>query len=180
MATNPLAGINGTISTEELRTMGIETMLLAVQSNKASLLEELLKDQMLTLQSKNDQVASFNTLMANLNGLLSKFGKDATSTTTITLSTAETRDLTDAMTAAGVTSTSLFGTASTPGTPNKSQIDTAITKIKSNIDNLSNTQQMDMLRVQSISNKRNEAFEMMTTFIKKFNDMISAIIRNMG
>ena len=62
---------------------------------------------------------------------------------------------------------------------NKGQLDTAIENIKSMIDSLSNSQQMDMLRLQSLTNKRNEAFELMTNFIKKMQDGRSSIMGNM-
>ncbi|WP_342544632.1 hypothetical protein [Lysinibacillus sp. FSL K6-4013] len=42
-----------------------------------------------------------------------------------------------------------------------------------------NTQQMDMLRFQSMNNKRNEAFDVMTNFAKKMQDSRSSIIGNM-
>ena len=51
---------------------------------------------------------------------------------------------------------------------------------QSQIDALGNTQQMDMLRLQSLSNKRNEAFEIMTNFMKKLADSRSGIISKMG
>lgn len=51
--------------------------------------------------------------------------------------------------------------------------------IKGQIDGLNNSQQMDMLRLQSLSNKRNEAFETMTNFIKKMQDNRSSIVGNM-
>lgn len=41
-----------------------------------------------------------------------------------------------------------------------------------------NTQQMDMLRFQSMNNKRNEAFDVMTNFAKKMQDSRSSIIGN--
>ncbi len=47
------------------------------------------------------------------------------------------------------------------------------------IDAASNSQQMDMLRLQSMSNKRNEAFDVMTNFVKKMQDSRSSIIGNM-
>lgn len=52
-------------------------------------------------------------------------------------------------------------------------------QLKNQIDAASNTQQMDMLRLQSMSNKRNEAFDVMTNFIKKMQDSRSSIIGNM-
>ncbi|WP_458462481.1 hypothetical protein [Paenibacillus sp.] len=55
----------------------------------------------------------------------------------------------------------------------------AVQKLKDQIDAASNSQQMDMLRLQSMSNKRNEAFDIMTNFIKKMQDSRSSIIGNM-
>lgn len=55
----------------------------------------------------------------------------------------------------------------------------AVQTLKAQIDALSNSQQMDMLRLQSMSNKRNEAFDLMTNFIKKMQDSRSSIIGNM-
>jgi hypothetical protein len=55
----------------------------------------------------------------------------------------------------------------------------AVQALKSQIDAASNSQQMDMLRLQSMSNKRNEAFDLMTNFIKKMQDSRSSIIGNM-
>jgi len=36
-----------------------------------------------------------------------------------------------------------------------------------------------MLRLQSLPNKRNEAFHLMTNFMKKFTDLRDSIIGNM-
>lgn len=55
----------------------------------------------------------------------------------------------------------------------------AVQTLKGQIDTISNSQQMDMLRLQSMSNKRNEAFDLMTNFIKKMQDSRSSIIGNM-
>ena len=65
------------------------------------------------------------------------------------------------------------------GSTTKGQIDAAITKIKGMIDAAGNSQQMDMLRLQSMSNKRNEAFDVMTNFVKKMQESRSSIIGNM-
>ncbi|WP_172255039.1 hypothetical protein [Saccharibacillus deserti] len=54
-----------------------------------------------------------------------------------------------------------------------------IAKLTAQIDALGNTRQMDMLRLQSLSNKRNEAFDMMTNFVKKMQDSRSSILNNM-
>ena len=65
------------------------------------------------------------------------------------------------------------------GNSTKGEVDSTIQLVKGQIDNLSNTQQMDMLRLQSLTNKRNEAFDTMTNFIKKMQDSRSAIVGNL-
>ena len=61
----------------------------------------------------------------------------------------------------------------------KTDLSTEIDNLKTSIDSEGNSQQMEMLRLQSLSNKRNEAFDMMSNFIKKMQDSRSAIISNM-
>lgn len=58
----------------------------------------------------------------------------------------------------------------------QSTFDTWNETLKGKIDSLSSSQQMDMLRLQSLSNKRNEAFELMSTTIKKSSDLREFII----
>ena len=60
----------------------------------------------------------------------------------------------------------------------KGELEKAIENLKSLIDTHSNSQQMDMLRLQSLSNKRNEAFDVMTNFLRKMQDNRSAIVSN--
>jgi hypothetical protein len=59
----------------------------------------------------------------------------------------------------------------------RGQAEAYVKSIQTQIDSLGNTQQMDMLNLQSTSNKRNEAFEIMTNFMKKFNDSRAGIIQ---
>ncbi len=59
------------------------------------------------------------------------------------------------------------------------EIRTIIEKLKGKVDSLNSSQQMDMLRMQSLTNKHNEAFDVMTNFIKKMQDSRSSIIGNM-
>jgi hypothetical protein len=60
---------------------------------------------------------------------------------------------------------------------NRGQAEAYVKSLQTQIDSLGNTQQMDMLNLQSTSNKRNEAFEIMTNFMKKFNDSRAGIIQ---
>ncbi|MPM18175.1 hypothetical protein SDC9_64581 [bioreactor metagenome] len=61
----------------------------------------------------------------------------------------------------------------------RNHIEAAVTKLKGQIDSLGNSQQMDTLRLQSLSAKRNEAFEQMTNWLKKMQDVRNNVIGNM-
>ncbi|MGE8611080.1 hypothetical protein WHX56_08390 [Achromobacter veterisilvae] len=56
---------------------------------------------------------------------------------------------------------------------------TEMASMKNQVDALGNTQQMEMLRLQGMTGKRNEAFDVMTNFLKKMQDSRSSIIGNM-
>ena len=57
-------------------------------------------------------------------------------------------------------------------------LDNQINKLSTQIDTLGSTQQMDMLRLQSLSNKRNAAYDILTNFKKKLADEKPGIIGN--
>ncbi|MED4730048.1 hypothetical protein D1872_192120 [compost metagenome] len=61
----------------------------------------------------------------------------------------------------------------------KEALQKQIESLKGQIDSLGSAAQMDMLRLQSLSNKRNEAFDVMTDFVKKMQDSRNSIISNM-
>lgn len=108
-----------------LQGMDIENALLAVQSKRAGLLEDQLKNQLEQVQVRNAEISKLNERLATC----------------------------------------------------KNEEERAL--IKQQMDTLANSQQMDTLRLQSLSNKRNEAFDTMTNFIKKMQDNRSSILTNM-
>lgn len=103
---------NSLIQPIDIQGMDLESALQAVQSQRAQLLENQLKDQLEDVQQRNQQLADLNAQQGQM-------------------------------------------------------------------DALSNSQQMDMLRLQSMNSKRNEAFDVMTNFVKKIQDSRSSIIGNM-
>lgn len=214
MSVNPLANVQAI----NIQGLDLESALMAVQTNRANLLEAQLKDQIASVQAKNDQIAKMNQAL----GLLNKFsaqipaGKNAGDNVGSLLNKNDDykleKEINTALDAAGVrpfpngaagrteawnTNTDRSTQADTVnangtvtakaswylgginGNTNKGELEGAIQQMKNQIDSLSNTQQMDMLRLQSLSNKRNEAFDVMTNFIKKMQESRSSIISNM-
>lgn len=188
----------GPINLQDIQGLDLETAMMAVQTNRANLLENELKMQIAAVDAKNKQIAALNAAMSALNSVKALFGGDAKATTTVInaldaakiphskFGAEEQARANNALKDAGFTNgldalgTSQYGSGCfVHGDTTMGKVEAGISALKSQIDSLSNSQQMDMLRLQSLSNKRNEAFDIMTNFIKKMQDNRSSIIGNM-
>jgi len=171
----------------DVRSLDIETALMAVQTTRANHLETLLKDQMAAVQAKNDKIAQFNQILGGLNAMAAKFKPDAKAGEKLDLSHMNADEQAAWYEMVGGVQKQLveagFDTSKAPFDVKvdikKGDLDGLVQQTRSQIDALTNTQQMDMLRLQSLSNKRNEAFEIMTNFVKKLQDNNNSIIGNM-
>jgi phage shock protein A len=54
-----------------------------------------------------------------------------------------------------------------------------VSDLKSSIDSLNSESQINMIRVQGLVSKRNEAFELLTNLLSKFQKPIDTIVGNM-
>lgn len=204
MSVTPAAA--SAIQLNSIQGMDVETALLAVHANRTRLLEAQLMEQVSTVQAKNNQLAKLNTLLGSLNEASAVFSSSAAPGDTLAAQdqwkdnkdSGIERRVNSAYQDAGITPDlssnaeggALIGSKSETDIKQrlaggmrqettKAQVDGAIQKVKAQIDGMGNTQQMDMLRLQSLSNKRNESFDVMTNFIKKMQDARSSIIGNM-
>lgn len=201
-AINANAGVSS-VATVNLQSMDIETAMLAVQSERVRLLDSQLQTQIQEVQNRNVMIGKLNNVLNALNAAAGQFKAGASGTDTIPdwdneKVKAIEIPLNDAIAAAGVGDlefTARDGRVSNPSDPmgtilpaatnvmqgatTKGEIDSAINKVKGMIDAAGNTQQIDMLRLQSLTNKRNEAFDIMTNFVKKMQDSRSSILGNM-
>jgi len=183
----------------------IQTLIQMIQGERVKLLDQQLVDQVKAVQSRNDQIAKLNNVLSALTQFqgaidgtdqgskVKDWNWDKVDKYEIPLN--------DAIKEAGVGDLGFSGAGRvTPGPgesvddghghvvsgqtnicngdTTKGQIDAAITKIKGLIDAESNNQQMDMLRLQSLNNKKNESIEILTNTQKKHTDANSNIIRN--
>lgn len=147
-----------------IQGMDLEAAMMAVQSSRASMLEDQLKDQIASVQAKNETISKLNQLLGVINEELAKLPSGAEANAAVKLA-----DDKGAM----------FTAMSMAIPQTKGQLENLLGQIKAQIDSASNSQQMDMLRLQSLTNKRNEAFDTMTNFIKKMQDSRSSVIGNM-
>jgi hypothetical protein len=165
----------------------LETALMLVQHARVKLLDDQLAAQMKEVDGRNKKIAQLNDVLTGLNQISAQFPSDAKPDDKLKDWGPEQRDsiqdpLNEAIWAAGITDLGFTTTGSancfSPGAT-KAQVDGAITKVKGMIDGLSNTQQLDMLRLQSMTGKRNEAYDIMTNISKKLQDNRNSIIGNL-
>ncbi|WP_028551990.1 hypothetical protein [Paenibacillus sp. UNC451MF] len=161
---NAVGSINaqGMITTQ-FSNVDLETALMSIQSQRTELLDSQLKTQMETIQNRNNEIAKLNEILSKL-----KSNRPQKSGDSVTLDA----DLQKKLTENGVQVPSANKWT-------QADIDRASETLRGKIDSLNSSQQMDMLRMQSLTNKRNEAFDTMTNFIKKMADQRSSIIGNM-
>lgn len=163
-----------------LDSMDIETALMMVQQERTRLLDAQLQTQIQQVQNRNEQVKRLNVVLSGLNAVVAKIadtwaGARLDASGPADRYAADVDALRAAIGEAGIT----LDLGTDAGSWTKGALDAAVTQVKGMIDAAGNSQQMDMLRLQSMSNKRNEAFDVMAAFVKKMQESRASIIGNM-
>lgn len=181
-AGSSVGGVGGNITVGDIKGMDLETAMMAIQAQRANLLEGQLKSQMEGIQKRNSEIAALNKLIGDLKSVRPG-GTDKEKWGNLGATKAEGQAMYARVTAAGLTMPAGVDNVDEPGTgiydARQKTFDVWAEQLKGKIDSLNSSQQMDMLRMQSLTNKRNEAFDLMTNFIKKMQDNRSSIIGNM-
>ncbi|MCW6536691.1 MBG domain-containing protein [Sphingomonas lycopersici] len=136
-----------TLPSLDLQGIDIETALMAVQSDRAKLLDSQLARQIEDVQKRSAEIASLNDQITE---------KTIEYQKKIYLATSKSQQA-----------------------KLQKELDDIVASLKVKIDALSSYQQIDMLLLQSLTTKRNEAFEVMTKFLEKMQQSRQSIIGNM-
>jgi hypothetical protein len=176
-----VAGLGG-VAVGNIQGLDLETAMMAVQSQRANLLESQVRGQLDAISTRNSDISKLNELLGELKRLRPA-GTDPEKWGNLGADAKAGRDMYARLQAAGVTFPSGGDKVDEPGSgiydARQKTFDTWTGQIKGKIDSLNSSQQMDMLRMQSLTNKRNEAFDLMTNFIKKMADSRSSVLGNM-
>ncbi|MBJ6362446.1 hypothetical protein ACFOQM_14265 [Paenibacillus sp. GCM10012307] len=157
------AVIGSGVGSMDINSMDIETAMMMVQSNRAQLLDAQVKAQMETIQNRNKQIIELNNLiLASTEAMNNIVNENCVY---------KSSDSVDRLYGMGVIT-------SRKNEFKRSEIETIIQQLKGMVDAMNSSQQMDMLRLQSITNKRNESLDILTNFSKKMQDQRSSIIGN--
>jgi len=155
----------------------IQGALQLVMGNRVQLLDAQLAQQIQAVQDRNDQISKLNDALAKLNAMYSYCGANATDK--LTAPKDNVAGYQSAEAAANNACADAGAGISINTNTTHADLDAAITKLKGQIDTASNNQQMDMLRLQSLNNKRDEAFDLLTTTQKGFHDANTGIVQHM-
>ncbi len=183
------------ISQTDIETLDIETLMMRVNINRTKGLDGQLRTAMSAMNDRNVQTKLLCDLKTRLTEAKASEGSEGNGTMFHNFD----KGTLDDLKAAGITVPNMKGGSSflragvkdttkellayngkaTVAHASDKQIDDWATAIQNKIDSAGSTQQAEMLQLQQASNRRNEAFEVMTGFVKKMSDSRSGIISNM-
>ena len=178
----------------------IDGLMQRVQGDRTKMLDTQLRQQISEIQNRNKLMAKLNNVSSSLNALLNLYPggekdnnakmKDAKIPNWNKTGTDDDKRYTQ-MRDNLYSAMKVKDEGMEPNAPDgsytlqinggisdltKGSLSTALQVVKNQVDALSNTQQTDMLRLKSLTNKRNEAFDTMTGSLKKSSDSKSNII----
>jgi hypothetical protein len=145
-------------------TMDLTTLLLALFMERANNIEDAIKEQSKILQEKNLKMAESNEILQMVRA--QRPAKDSDEATLPG----------EAIEWASRNGIDLPNGGS--GKIKQAQWDQVIENIKGHTDQLSNTSQMDMIKLENLLNKRNQSFDFMSNFISKMAKVDDGIIGN--
>lgn len=149
------------ISPAALSPIDLEAALMQVQQQRANALETLVKDQIAAMEAKNHQIAVLNDDLSAMWDLWYRMDDKGS----MSLDEAK-----DALKAMGASFDQQSLDSNGDGLIQRIEVDGQIDSLKGQIDSLSNTQQMDMLRLQNLNAQRIKAFEFLEDYMKKMQE----------
>ena len=165
-----------------LQGMDLEAVMLLVQSERAKISDAQVQTYAQEAQNRNEQVDQLNEALGAANAIKATFGADAPANAVFGagLNATQRDSLISTFTKEyGDTGTTFATDALKDGQLTKGEVDTLVTQTKGMIDAIGNSQQMDMLRQQSMSSNRNDAYELMANFVKKMQETRASVIPNL-
>jgi hypothetical protein len=186
----------GSTSAAYLETMGgvgsidLETAILTLGAERTSTLDEVLAGQMKDMETRNQEIRDLQSAMQEVRKYKpSKDKKDGNFTDPATGQDVKLSAKTmDTLEKNGITG--FIAEDHDTGNENQhGQVSHEITRddayqdlmdnCKNRIDQLSSSSQLDMIKLQGLVNKRNQAVEMMSNMLQKFSQLTDKIVGNM-
>ena len=178
----------GSVAPVYTENLSVDDALILVQMERVKLTESELSDQINAIRARTDRIKSLNDIRSQLQTAKTAFNGDAKDTDNASgqqnwknngsLQTAA-NNLANMLDAMGIAPNTPSINELRNGSFSKSRLDALDTELKGKIDSETSGSQMDMVRMQSLNNKRSEAFDTMTNMLKKSSDSKSSVVSNM-
>jgi len=156
------------------QSMDLEDLIMAIESKRADLLDQQLADQVGQMKKLNHEIAVANKMLAYARQQQNAASSHKSATKD------DDRKVVEGMTFrewAEQNGVSLHD-VNDDDRHNKDEWSAIIEGVKGKIDQLNSTSQMEMIRLQALMNKRNQAYELMTNALQKLSGSIDKIIGN--
>ncbi|MDZ5144567.1 hypothetical protein [Microbacterium testaceum] len=154
-----------TVNEISLTAFDLEGALRAVQDQRVRLLDQQLSSQVTDVQKRNARVVTLNAAITALNAYVAGPTDESLATAIAA--------------ARPAVESHVLLSATSDSTEVRTAAADLVATLRSELDAVMNTQQMDMLRLSSLTDKRSEAFDLMSSFLKKMQGSQSSIIGNM-
>ena len=147
------------------KTYDLQTLMMTLGIQRAEEMDKQLGNQLQTMKDRNTQLRSLNDILSKVR--VNRPSGDGTG---------KVPDLTDAeknvLRNAGIT----LGTGDLKAAEYDAKV---IEAMKTGIDNVNSTSQLETIRMQSISDKRDLAYKMLSNQIDKLSNTMGSIVQNM-
>lgn len=174
-----ISGVSGNyqISGVSADSMTLDSLMLAVMSERTTLLDDQVRGQAEQIRYNNERLKELNGAMSMANQFTESGGKPSELSVTAlntTTGQVESMSLKSFMDQRGI---------EYPDDPDnyysKEEWGIVVTNLKNSVDSLTSTSQLDMTMLQSTMNKYNQTFEALSNFISKYNQSLSTITGNL-
>jgi len=184
-----ISGIGGNMTVQQVTGgLDLEAFMMTVQAERANNLEAQLAMQVEEVKQRQDEIAKLTQLLAELRALRPG-GNDSGKYGALGSTPADSEAMVKRLEEAGVSilrdrDDSVTGATNRKDANDKYDakqvyFDKWIEELKGKIDSLNSTSQLDMIRLQSLSNKRNEAFDQLSNIMQKLSKARETAIGNM-
>ena len=154
----------------------LQDMLVVISQNRATAIEAEVRPLQTIINRRNEKLEKYGTVLAKLTELQGLYTDDDRGNRSVGIgNTISSADFEAIMKECGYEG---FLSGSTL-TMNKASCDGAVSRVKSGVDEMNNAAQKDMTRLQSIVDRRDEAFSTATTMMTAVSDTRSSLINNL-
>jgi hypothetical protein len=178
--TGGIGGITGTgLSKAEIDSMPVDVLAFYLAVAQTANLDQQIKQKLGEIQGRQQAIKSARTQMESIAAKMAKCGEKGASPQVMDGA------LLNYLNANGIKdpSTNLpyqLSTKENPKAYTKEEWQVIKTQVENVIKDHNSSVELDMLSVQSLMSKRNQALEMASNIMKKSGDVKSSIIRNMA